>query len=137
MSDYTEDINGAYDDILDAGIAATISRVSSTYNEVEETEVITAVTTDITAVVSFPASSGTVQAFDNRIIEDYKKGLIRFFYVAAKNLTFEPEPGDLLYFNSKVWEIAGTTPLNPNGAQPIFYTMGVKPSNLSALPVVP
>jgi len=137
MADYTDDINSAYDDILDAGTSATISRVSSTYNEVEETEVITAIKTDATAVVSFPASSQMLAPYENDFIQDYRKGKNRFFYVAAKGLTFEPEPGDLLYFNSKVWEIAGATPLNPNGVQPILYAMGVKPSNLSSLPVVP
>ena len=136
MGKYTADQNDAYDDILAAGVEATISRVDSTYDEVEETEIITSVITDPTAVVSFPASSGTVQAFDNRFIEDYAKGKIRFFYVAGKGITFEPEPGDLLFFNDKVWEIAGTTPLDPDGTTPIMYTMGVKVSNLDALPVV-
>ena len=137
MGKYTQDQIDAYNDILEAGVIATISRVSSTYDEVEETEIITDVQTDDAAVVSFPASSGTVQAFDNRVIEDYKKGKIRFYYVAGLNITFEPEPGDLLFFNSKVWEIAGTTPLDPDGTTPILYTMGVKVSNLDALPVVP
>lgn len=137
MSDYTDDINDAYDDILAAGIAATITRVASTYDPVAETETITAVTTDTTAVVTVPASSEMLKPYDNGFIEDYRKGRNRFFLVAAKSMTFEPEPGDLLYFNSRVWEIAGTTPLNPNGSQPIIYTMGVKASNLSALPVVP
>lgn len=138
MGKYTQEQNDAYMDILEAGTLATISRVASTYDEVEGEQVPTSIKTDPAAVVSFPASGGTVQAFDNRVIEDYKKGKIRFFYVAAKGLTFEPESGDYLVVNGKVWDIAGATMLNPDmGSTPIFYTVGVKASNLSILPEVP
>ena len=137
MGKYTADQNCAYNDILEAGILATISRVSSTYDEVEEDETITAVTTDTIAVCTVPASSEMLRPYENRFIEDYKKGKNRFFLVAGKGLSFELEPGDLLYFDSKVWEVEGSIPLNPDGTTPIMYTMGVKPSNLDALPVVP
>jgi hypothetical protein len=137
MADYTEDINGAYTDILDAGTLATLSRVESTYDEVEGVPVVTAVQTDSVAVVQLPASTALSQQFENQIIEDYKKGKIRFFYTAAKGMTFEPGPGDLLFFISTVWELAGATPLNPDGVQPIIYIFAVRVSNLVALPVVP
>jgi hypothetical protein len=137
MADYTQDQNDAYNDILAAGILATISRVSSTYDETEEIEVITAVQTDTTAVCTVPASAEMLRPYENRFIEDYKKGKIRFFLVAGKGLTFELEPGDLLYFDSKVWEVEGSIPLNPDGTTTIMFTMGVKPSNLDALPTVP
>lgn len=137
MAKYTEDINGAYGDILEAGILATLSRVTSTYDETEGEETVTGVQTDPVAVVNLPASESMRQQFENRIIEDYKKGKIRFFLIAAKGLTFELESGDLLFFNSKVWEVAGATPLDPDGASPIIHTIAVRASNLSALPVVP
>jgi TusA-related sulfurtransferase len=137
MGKYTQDQNDAYNDILEAGILASISRVTSTYDEVEETEVVTAVQTDPAAVMTFPASAQMMKPYDSAFIEDYKKGKNLFFYVAAKGLTFDPAPGDLLLFNSKVWELSGVTVLNPDGATPIIYTMGVKDSKLAALPVVP
>lgn len=136
MGKYDAEINDAYNDILAAGTLATLSRVTSSYDAVAGEKIVTAIQTDSVAVVSFPASSGTVQAFDNRIVEEYKKGKIRFFYVAAKGLNFEPEAGDLLFVKNKVWEVAGTTPLDPDCASPILYTLGAKVSNLSALPTV-
>jgi len=136
MGKYTADQNDAYDDILAAGVEATISRVDSTYDEVEETEVITSVFTDPTAVCTVPASTQMLAPYDNHFIEGYAKGESLFFLVAGKGITFQPGPGDLLFFNDKVWEIAGTTKLDPDGTTPIMYTMGVKTSNLDALPVV-
>lgn len=137
MGKYTQDRNDAYTDILEAGVLASISRVTSSYDETEGQETITAVQTDTVAVVNLPASESLAQQFENRIIEDYKKGKVRFFLVAAKGLTFEPESGDLLFFNSKVWELDGATPLDPDGTTPIIYNIAVRDSNLSALPTVP
>ena len=73
-------------------------------------------------VVSLPSGSLTGINFDNRFKEDLKKGKIRFFYVAAKGLSFEPESGDTFIFEGSVWDIVGTTPLNPAGI-PVIYTM--------------
>lgn len=137
MADYTEDINSAYTDILDAGTLATLSRVTSSYDPAAGERTVTNVQTDSAAVVNLPASTSLSQQFENKIIEDYKKGKIRFFYVAAKGLTFEPEAGDLLFFKSKVWELAGATGLDPDGASPILYIIAVRASALSALPTVP
>lgn len=137
MADYTQDQTDAYTDILDAGVLATISRVSSSYDAVEGERTVTAVQTESVAVVNLPASTSLSQQFENRIIEDYKKGKIRFFYAAAKGLTIEPESGDLLVFNSKVWELAGSTGLDPDGTTPIIYIFAVRASNLSALPQGP
>ena len=71
-------------------------------------------------LVSLPASQGTVEAFDNRTKEAFIKGKLRFFIVAAKNLSFLPLPGDYISFESALWEIMGSTPLNPAGTALIF-----------------
>ena len=134
--DYTEIQNVASDLIKDFGTAAPLSRVTSDYDPVDGARTITAVQTDTTNLVNLPASNSLAQQFENRIIEEYKKGKIRFFYVAAKGMTFEPESGDLLFYESKVWELDGATPLNPAGT-PIYYIIAVKTSNLSAIPTVP
>lgn len=136
MAKYTPEQDSAYVDILEAGALATISCVTSTYDAVGGSETVTAVQTDPVAVVNLPASVSLSQQFENRIIEDYKKGKIRFFYAAAKGVTFEPVAGDLLFFNLKVWELAGATSLNPDGTTHILYIIAVRSSNLSALPVV-
>ena len=71
-------------------------------------------------LVSLPASQGTVEAFDNRTREAFIQGKLRFFIVAAKNLSFLPLPGDYISFESALWEIIGSTPLNPAGTALIF-----------------
>lgn len=118
------------------GSSGTISRVESSYDEVAGERVVSAVNTDPVSLVNLPASTALAQQFENGIIEEYKKGKIRFFYVAAKGMTFEPEAADLLYYDGTVWELAGATPLNPAGT-PVYYTIGVRASNLSELPTVP
>lgn len=129
MGKYTQEQNDAYKDILEAGALAQISRLFSTYDEVEGEQVATSIKTDSAAVVNLPGSTSLAQQFENQILEDFKKGKIRFFYVAAKGLTLEPESGDYLVLNGKVWDVAGATPLNPDmGSTPILYIVGVKAS---------
>ena len=135
MADYTPEQDGAYTDILDAGVLASISRVTATYDAVEGEMTVTHVQTDTGALVNLPGSQSLAQNFENHVLEDYKKGKIRFFYLAAKGLTFEPETGDLLTFKNKIWEIAGATGLEPDGVTPIMYTIAARASNLSTLPV--
>lgn len=81
-------------------------------------------------VVTLPAGSGN-SSFDNRFKEELKAGKIRFFYVAAKGLSFAPKQGDHLLFENGVWDIAGTTPLNPAGT-PVLYTLGCRVGNISS-----
>jgi hypothetical protein len=79
--------------------------------------------------VSLPASSGTVQAFDNKFKEDLKKGKIRFLYISSKELSFEIEAGDLVIFENRLWHIAGATPLNPAGVS-VYNTVGIRDGGL-------
>ena len=71
-------------------------------------------------LVSLPASSGTVSGFDNEMKEAFIQGKLRFFYVAAKDLSFLPLSGDYINFESALWEIMGSTPLNPAGTALLF-----------------
>jgi len=82
-------------------------------------------TTQNVTLVSLPASGQSVTAFDDRLREDLIKGRLRFFIVSAiladgSAITFEPKAGDLVSFESKEWEIAGATPLNPAGVAVVF-----------------
>ena len=77
------------------------------------------------SVVSLPANTSQISAFDDGMREDLIKGRVRFFIMAAiiadgTAVTFEPKAGDLLTFESKKWEIAGATPLNPAGTAVVF-----------------
>jgi len=119
---YTEAQQDAFDLIEEFGFEMPIVRFSSDYDPVEGLETNTIAEIQSATVVNLPASSGTIQAFDNRFKEDFKSGKIRFFYVSAKSLAFEPGPGDTFIYEDKVWDMAGTTPLNPAGI-PVLYTM--------------
>jgi len=118
------------------GDTTTVSRVVSTYDPVEADKVVSSVQTDPVVAVTLPANANTIAAFENNLIEDYKKGKIRFFYTTADELTFPIESGDLLIWEGKVLEVAGASPLSPAGT-PVYYTVGARVSTLSALPVVP
>ena len=61
MGKYTQEQNDAYNDILEAGTLAQISRVVSTYDETEGEQTVTAVQTDPVAVVNLPASESLSQ----------------------------------------------------------------------------
>tara|TARA_R110000803_G_scaffold19510_9_gene51002 strand:+ start:88 stop:570 length:483 start_codon:yes stop_codon:yes gene_type:complete len=109
------------------GQSIQIVRVSGDYDPVTGTATNETLQVTTAVVVSLPASGGTVQAFDNKFKEDLKKGKIRFFYIAAKGLGFEPEAGDLLLFEGGVWDIGGGTPLNPAGV-PVLFAVGCRSS---------
>ena len=53
-------------------------------------------------------------------------GKARVFLIAANGLTFNPEPGDSIVFDGKLWEIGtgdgkgGVMPLNPAGTNVLF-----------------
>ncbi len=118
------------------GQSITIYRTSSDYDPVTG-EVTNSIYSSTPAdVVTLPASKGTITGFDNKFVEDLIRGKGRFFYVAATGLTFDPEPGDILAFEGKTWDIAGTTPLNPAGT-PVYFTIGCKSSavEIDGLPV--
>ena len=100
-----------------------IIRLSSEYDPVTGKETnIKPLVTEAT-VVSLPSGSLTGTNFDNRFKEDLKTNKVRFFYIAAQGLSFEPQSGDIFIFENRVWDIAGSTPLNPAGI-PVLYTIG-------------
>lgn len=139
--DYAKAQNTALALIGKFGQVTSFARITvGTYDPVTGDPTDLSVQMDSVTVVSLPASGGTVQAFDNRFTEDLRKGKVRFFYVAAKGMTLEPQPGDLLYFEGALWELAGATPLNPAGT-PVLFTFGCKPSGkdpaLLGLPATP
>tara|TARA_R110001632_G_scaffold171075_1_gene290248 strand:- start:502 stop:903 length:402 start_codon:yes stop_codon:yes gene_type:complete len=102
------------------GETVNVLRYDATYDPVTgQTSSEVSQITEAT-LVSLPASQGTVEAFDNRTKEALIQGKLRFFIVAAKNLSFLPLPGDYISFESALWEIMGSTPLNPAGTALIF-----------------
>ncbi len=106
------------------GTRNPIVRVNSSYDAVTGQNVITDYYLTTASVVTLPSAKG-VTAFDDRFREDVKRGKIRFFYVAAKDLSFKPQAGDKIFFEGDSWEIGGATPLNPAGVH-IMSTIGCR-----------
>lgn len=75
--------------------------------------------------VVLPASQGTIEAFDNRILDDpMQRRSFRFCILAAAGLTFEPRAQDVLLTTEGPWRILGATPLNPAGDGAIIFNVG-------------
>lgn len=105
------------------GVTLPLLRFAKSFNPVTGADTITSITLVNSTCVNLPATNGTIQAFDNKTVEELKKGKNRFFYMAAKGLPIQPDSDDYLIYEGKFWRIAGTTPLNPAGI-PILYNVG-------------
>lgn len=85
--------------------------------------------------VVLPASNGTIEAFDNRILNDpAQRRSFRFVILAAKQLTLVPQAGDILQTAEGLYRLLGATPLNPNGQGAILYNVGCTLDTVAALP---
>ena len=131
MPDYTEDQDAAYELIIEAGGDATLTRkTGGTLDPVQDTVDGAQTETTKGAAVRLPASGGKIIAFDDKFKEDLKKGRITFFYIAGKDLAFDPAPGHTLTFAGKNWELAGATPIAPDGTTNIVFAAGAKEAAL-------
>jgi hypothetical protein len=132
---YTQEQNDAYLSILEAGVLTKLNRVLSSYDPVEGGETVTDVYQSNAAIVALPSTSSISQQYETSFIEDLKIGRARFFYLAGKGLVFLPQPGDLLLFQGMYWDVVGSSPLDPDGATPILYTLGVRQSQITTINV--
>lgn len=75
--------------------------------------------------VVLPASNGTIEAFDARILADpdLLKNF-RFVILAGSGTTFKPRPQDMLSTAEGPYRILGSTPLDPAGDGPIIFNVG-------------
>lgn len=126
VADYTEEVNTAYADILEAGLLSEIRKLDpSGYDPVEGSTLAT-FSTSPAAIVSIP--SGAFK-FDQAFMNGLAQGQTKVFLVAAKGLTFNPEPGCFVLFDGALWEVGagdgkgGALPLNLSG-QNIMFTLG-------------
>ena len=104
------------------GTDTTIAETSETYDPVEGATSAGTVTKQTATVVSLSASEG-IAYFGDRFREELLTGSVRFFYIAAVGLDFAPEPGQLILWEGKLWDISGTNPLSPSGI-PVIYNLG-------------
>ena len=114
--DYTIPVATALRLITKFGQTVTVNRISGVYSPTTGT--IGSGSTSYTAiVVTVP---GTAKDLDDRLKEEFVKGRVRFFFMAASGLSVVPTSGDRVEFESKEWEVAGVNPLNPAGTALIY-----------------
>lgn len=83
----------------------------------------TTVTEGTLQLVVLPASQGTIQAFDDRLVEPYLQGRLRFCIAAASTATFEPQALDTIELDGDLYVLRGMTRLMPAGT-PLIYQFG-------------
>lgn len=77
------------------------------------------------AGVVLPASNGTIEAFDDRILKNPSlRQSFRFVILAGQPLTFDPQAQDILETNEGPYRLLGATQLNPDGLQAIIWNCG-------------
>lgn len=107
------------------GQAVTITRTTRTIDPVSgvTSEMISSGT--FTAV-NPPASKGTVEAFDNRLLSDaaHVNRSLRFLIVAASGAPFVPAALDIVTMGGIDYEVAGVTPVSPDGTD-LVYKIGM------------
>jgi len=128
VSKYSSQIATAFRLLKQKGQKFTLLRLadSADYNPVTpgDTAVEVAFQTTCHGVV-LPSTQGTIEAFDNRILDDpAQRRAFRFCILAAQGLDFEPQAQDVLLTAEGPWRILGATPLNPAGDGAILFNVG-------------
>lgn len=78
----------------------------------------------MTAIV-LPASKGTIEAFDNKLVGGTLiESNIRALKIAAKGLLWPPGPGCVVEHEGQDWQMLGATPSNPAGT-PLIYSASI------------
>lgn len=120
MSDYTDDIDSAYEDIAEDGTAAVLE-----WEGLDEVDVVTDVETDSgdvsTAVVQaalFPLrpSDDVFFAPDTRETQEQQR-----FLLAGKGIPVKVVNDMMLYLTAVPWKIVSCSALSPNNQGVILY----------------
>lgn len=113
--DYSADAASALEMISDAGAAVTFTRTAQTSSVATGAVTNGATTTATGYAVQLPATSGTIQGFDNAT-EDAALATKRRRYLLVSTLGgFEPKFGDACTWAGETWTVMGCTPLTPAG----------------------
>lgn len=112
------------------GTSLYVYRFTKTLNPVAGSVSFVATRGTLYSVV-LPASKGTVEAFDNRYLDELISGKIRFVISAAKGATIAPAEGDIMNYSGEYWKIMGSTPLDPDQTEPIIFKFGMLKTTLS------
>lgn len=123
MSKYQSDIDGAYNDLKDAGTAMTIKRKGNPV-------------VDDDGNVTYPDSvnAETYGIWDYKVSKEFGLGYIdgsmitskdKFAVIAAKGISITPASPDELVVGGKAYEIANAKALEPDGT-PIMLFLHVR-----------
>lgn len=124
--------NTAVNLIRSFGNQGQVIRVSTSYNAITGSEDNHEFFLTDGDIVTIPASSGP-SSYDNRFIQDGVSSKLRYFYIAAKGLEFEPKEGDYLTFGEELFDVKGITAINTSGQDPVVYICTGESSNIESL----
>lgn len=129
--DYSESQADAFELISEFGANALVLVVQGEYDPVSgNVEDLEFSATEAKAV-NLPVSGfsrGFGVSGDTQFQADMKAGRIKGFYISSQDLSFNPQPGSLMVWQSKVWDIAAVGELNPAGVA-VFFSLGCRESS--------
>ena len=128
MGQYDDDIQAAYDSLLEAGGLVVCYRLDESYNPVAPSAnlVRTVALQQSLAAVQFPANTSKVGKFDKSTSDGVKQTSMRYFMVAAKGATFAPLPGDVfISLSNEAMTLLGVNTLEPNGTAIYFEALAM------------
>ena len=128
--DYISAQQDALDLINEFGSDTTIGEVTETYDPVEGVMFPGTISKAVVKAVELPPSTG-ISYFGDQFKEAQTRGAVRFFYIAAKDLDLDLAAGFIIFWDGRIWDVDGVTPLMPDGVSKIFYTLGCTKSNKS------
>ena len=127
--DYTKAAAAAARMIANFGTTGEIRRFLDTgFDPIAGTDAVATYNTTPATLVTVP-SVDSLTRFDDQFVAALAVGKARVFLIAANGLTFNPEPGDSVVHDGKLWEIGtgdgkgGVMPLNPAGT-PVMFICG-------------
>ena len=112
--------------VANFGSTGEIRRFLDTgFDPIAGTDAVVTYNTTPAVLVTVPSVDSLIR-FDDQFVSALAVGKARVFLIAANGLTFNPEPGDSIVFDGKLWEIGtgdgkgGVMPLNPAGTNVLF-----------------
>ncbi len=113
------------------GRALVLKRYSGTFDPITSLTTSATYTTQTVKAVKTSVKATDVARMSQALKEALVKGVVEKYIVAAKDLVFALDLGDVLEIDSKIAVIRGQDVISPSGI-PIIYICFVEYANLSA-----
>ena len=125
--DYNESRNDAFALISEFGADALALEIVSEYDPVSGENTNPVFTVTNLKAVCLPIKNVFGTGGEEEFGDDVIAGRIKGFYVSALDRNFNPEPGVLIVWQEKIWDIVGVTEFAPAGVL-VFFTLACKES---------